>query len=165
MVQAPSPCCPLLPRAILSIVGGLGRASHIRLGTGRRAERDDLASTISNRRAWELAYGLWPLNFDCFLQSVSQQLMRFGRVSFRFKMKRNPSGRSVFVADPDDLFAAHSCVRRVNYQRHCCERASCPRLTLSVPLKAGTDSPCAAGPTSSSSHHPRSRTALNPPQR
>jgi hypothetical protein len=30
-----------LPRAILSIAGGLGRASHIRLGTGRRAERDE----------------------------------------------------------------------------------------------------------------------------
>ena len=34
-------------------------------------------------------------------------------------VQTNPWGRSVFVADPDDLFAAHSCVRRVNYQRHC----------------------------------------------
>ena len=61
-------------------------------------ELEDVLQLGVGLAGWGLAPYLWPLNFDCFLQSVSQQLMRFGRVSFRFKMNRNPSGRSVFVA-------------------------------------------------------------------
>ena len=45
--------------------------------------------------------------FNAFIRASFEQLMSDNRVGFRFKMERHPSRRSVVVAYPNDLTAAH----------------------------------------------------------